>query len=233
MKRFYKTVRAEPAEGGGWRILLDGREVKTPARRTLVAPARALADAVVAEWEGQGEEVKPATMPLTRALNSALDRVEPERDAVLADLAGYAGSDLLCYRAESPEELVARQRAAWDPLLDWAREVHGLRLTLTEGVMPVAQPDGTGTRARALLEPLDAARIAALHAFVTITGSFVLGLAVIHRRIGWEQAWTLSTLDEDWQAGLWGRDAEAEARAARRRAEMETAGRLLDLLDAG
>jgi len=229
-KRFYKTVdvRGEPS---GWLVLLDGKPVKTPGARALAAPTRALAEAVADEWRAQSETITPDAMPLTKALNTALDRVAAQRKALADELAKYAGSDLLCYRAAAPAALASRQQGAWDPWLDWAAERFGARLIVTAGVAPVEQPPEALARLRAAVAAHDEHRLVALHAGITITGSAVLGLAFAARALSAEAAYGLAHVDEDYQAEFWGRDAEAESVRARRLEELSVARRYLDLLD--
>lgn len=210
---------------GGVAIRLDGRGVRTPAKRPLVLPTAALAEAIAAEWAAQRGEVRPATMPLARLANSALDKVAPQRAEVAALLASYGGTDLLCYRAEGPEALVQRQSEAWGPLLDWAAATFGARLTVTVGVIPVAQDPAALEALAAPVTRADPFTLAALHDLVAITGSLVLGLAVQAGRLAAAEAFALSRLDEDWQIALWGEDAEAADAAARKAADMQSAGR--------
>ncbi|WP_102106797.1 ATP12 family chaperone protein [Oceaniglobus roseus] len=215
-KRFWTDVTVEDA-GTGWTIRLDGRPVKTPLKAEVVVPTRPLAEAMADEWRAQGERIDPLSMPVTRSANAALDKVAPQRAAVEEMIAAYAGSDLLCYRAATPLALAERQARHWTPLLDWAAERHGAPLAITEGVMPVAQPaESLAALARAM-EPMSAFQIAAFHDLVGLSGSYVLGLAVAERHLSGENAWSLSRLDEDWQAEQWGRDEEAEEAAAIKR----------------
>lgn len=225
-KRFWTEV-AVVAEEGGFLIRLDGRPVKTPGKRALGLPSAALAEGVAEEWRAQESHLDPATMPLTRIANAVLDAVVDRRDEVAADAVRYAGSDLLCYRAEAPERLVARQTAGWDPLLDWVEEIHGARLMVAEGVVHVAQ-DGDALRAlRARVDALDVWSLASLHVVTTLTGSFVVALALLEGRLDRDEAWTLAHIDETWQAELWGSDWEAEARLVARRREFDAAARVM------
>ena len=228
-KRFWKEATVV-ADGTGWAVRLDGRAVKTPAKAALVVPTRALAQAIAAEWDAQHGVVKPATMPMTRAANSAIDKVAVQFDAVAAMLADYGGTDLLCYRAEGPADLVARQAAAWDPLLDWAAKAHGARLAVTCGVLPVAQDAAALDRLGAALRRHDPFALTALHDLVAISGSLVLGLAVAQHRLTAAEAWDASRIDETWQAEQWGRDDEAAAMEAAKRQAMLDAERFLGLL---
>jgi chaperone required for assembly of F1-ATPase len=217
-KRFWTRAEATPAEQG-WEVRLDGRSVRTPARAPLVLPALPLAEAIAEEWDAQTDLVDPASMPMTRAANSAIDKVTPQRAAVAAMLADYAGTDMLCYRADSPAELAAQQAAAWDPFLDWAADRFGARLVVTVGVVPVAQPPEALERLAAEVDRLDPFALTAFHDLVALSGSLVLGLAAISGRASGEELWDVSRIDEDWQARLWGVDDEAAEAAARRRAD--------------
>lgn len=229
MKRFYKAAATEPREDG-FAIALDGRPMRTPAQAPLVVPGRALAEAVAAEWQAQGDEIRPHEMPLTRAANSAIDRVGPEHGAVAAMVAGYGETDLICYRATHPEALAAQQAAAWDPLIDWAGAALGAALTRSAGVMPVAQPPESLARLRAAVEAHDPWRLTALHELVVLSGSLVIGLAISHGWVEAEEGWSLGRIDEDWNIAQWGEDDEAAAQAARRKRDFLAAARLLDLV---
>lgn len=216
MKRFYKTVSlaADPA---GQAIQLDGRGVKTPARAPLVLPTPALADAVAAEWDAQGDRVDPRTMPLTGLANAAIDRVAPDRAAFARGIALYAETDLLCYRAADPEELVARQLAEWDPLLAWARARYDIAFEVVAGIVHRAQPAATIARLTDAVLARDAFALAAFSPLTTIGGSLVTVLALAEGAIDPDGAFAATHLDELWQAEKWGEDALAlEAREARR-----------------
>lgn len=223
-KRFWTAASVVPAEGG-FAVHLDGRPVKTPARTPLVLPTEAMAAEIASEWDAQKDLVRPETMPFTRMANSALVKVPAVVEGVVDEIARYGGTDLLCYRAQSPETLVRRQAEGWDPLLDWAEATFGARLAVTSGVIPVPQPAEALARLRAAVAVEDAFRLTALHELVAITGSLVLGLAVARGRLTPEAGFALSRLDEDWQAELWGVDDEAAAAAAVRRADLITAAR--------
>jgi chaperone required for assembly of F1-ATPase len=231
-RRFWKSVSVEAAPQG-WTVLLDGRPLRTPAKAELVAPNAAAAQACAAEWAAQGERFDPRTMPVTRALNTAIDRIAPQRAAVIDEIAGYGGSDLLCYRAPSPAELAARQAAAWDSWLAWARETLGADLICAEGVMHVAQPPTTMARLHAAVAARSAFELAALHDLCALSGSLVLGLAVEAAALDPTDAWRISRIDEDWQVEQWGEDAEAAEAAALKRADFEAAARLAALLRQG
>jgi chaperone required for assembly of F1-ATPase len=233
LKRFYKAVTvAEPGAQGpdGFRILLDGKTVRTPAKAVLAVPARALAAAIAAEWEAQREHIDPATMPLTKLVNSAIDGVRGREAVVREDIAKYAASDLLCYRASSPEPLAHRQAELWDPVLAWSRDELGLPLVVVEGIMPVAQPEAATAALARALAGYNAFALAALHVMTTLTGSALLALAHARGRLDVEAAWAAAHVDEDWQIAKWGEDTEAKARRQRRWAEMQAASRLLALM---
>ena len=220
-KRFWTAAGVEAVEGG-YTVRLDGRPVKTPAKAPLVVPTEAMARAIAAEWDAQEGTIKPETMPLTRAANSAIDKVAPMRDAVIAELAGYGGTDLLCYRAPDPQELIDRQQTEWGPLIDWAATALQAPLNVTHGVVPVAQPQDSLQRLHAGVASFTDAELAGLHDLVAISGSLVLALAVTSGRLAPDTAFTLSRLDNIWQAEQWGTDEEeAELEAIRRAAFLQ------------
>jgi chaperone required for assembly of F1-ATPase len=228
-KRFYASAGVEEREDG-FVLTLDGKPMRTPARAPLALPNRALADAVAAEWQAQGERIDPAEMPVTRIVNSAIDGVMGNRGAVIDEIVKYAATDLLCYRAEGPETLVQRQREAWDPLLDWARDELGSPLNHVDGIMFVAQPDASLRAVREAVHGYDPFGLAALHVITTLTGSAVLALAVARRRLEPESAWAAAHLDENFQIERWGVDEEAQARRAAQWREMDAAARVLTLI---
>lgn len=227
-KRFYTAVTVAERDGG-WCVLLDGRPVRTPARRPQHLPTSDLAAAVAAEWETQADVIDPARMPLTRIINSAIDAVTGREPEVAADVVKYAGSDLLLYRAEGPAALVARQAAHWDPVVRWAEGRFGGRFILAEGVMPVTQPEKTLQSVARAVAGYSALSVAALHVMTTTTGSALLALAHAEGAISAAAAWAAAHVDEDHQIELWGADAEAEARRASRQADMQAASRILAL----
>lgn len=207
-KRFWKDVNVIEQDGG-FAIQLDTRAVKTPAKAALTVPTRAMAEAIAKEWDAVTEKVDPNVMPFTRSANAAIDKVAMQFDEVAKLLAAYGGSDLLCYRAETPDALVQRQNDGWDPLLDWAHETYGARLKATVGIMPIEQDE---TALSVLTAPLFEAtpfELAALHDLIAMSGSFVLALCVTQRRLSPQQAWDLSRIDEDWQIEQWGADEDA------------------------
>ncbi|GEO80541.1 ATP12 family chaperone protein [Pararhodospirillum oryzae] len=227
-RRFYKTVAVAPEETG-FGLRLDGKPVRTPTRLPLVAPTPALAEAMAGEWRAQGDTIEPETMPLTALANTALDRVMPAQEAVIAALVRYGDTDLLCYRAAEPPDLVARQDAAWPPLLAWAAETLGIRLEVTRGLMPTPQPAGSLKRLEASLAALDPWTLTVAQALTAITGSVILGLAVAHRRLEATEAFRISQIDDLFQAERWGEDAEATARHRVLEADARAAGHFLAL----
>lgn len=228
-KRFYAEAGVADAGEGLFRIELDGRPVRTPGRRLLAVPSRPLAEALAREWAAQGEQIDPMTMPMTQLTNSALDGVENAREAVAAEIVRYAGSDLLCYRADAPQQLVARQAEHWDPLLDWARETLGAGFILSEGVRFVSQPDRSLQAIRRSL-PEDSFRLAALNLMTTLSGSALVAIAVWHQRLAPEAAWYAVHIDEATQEEAWGADAEAMLRRDIRYRDFEAASEYLRLL---
>lgn len=229
MKRFYKEAAiAETPEGLG--ITLDGRPVRTPGRAPLTLPTRALADAIVTEWAGQGEQIDPRSMVLTGLANAAIDRVAPDPASFAAGLAAYGESDLLCYRADGPAPLVQRQADAWDPLLDWAAKRHDIAFVTVAGIMHAPQHALTIERLAAATAARDTFALAGLSPLVTISGSLVAALALAEGAFDAEAVWTAVTVDERWQAEQWGEDALAQQAEAARRRDFLTAARFLELL---
>ncbi|ACK51040.1 ATP12 ATPase [Methylocella silvestris BL2] len=235
-RRFYSHAAAAPCASSGegaFALLLDGRPARTPARNPLALPTLEAAEAIAAEWERQQELIDPGQMPLTRIANSAIDGVSNEMDATIADIAQFGGSDLICYRAGEPEALALAEAAAWDPMLNFAREKLGARLICAQGVNYVEQPEPArravlqAVREIARPEAGGAFALAALHVMTTLTGSALLALAVAHGALTAEEAWAAAHVDEDYQMQLWGADEAALARRARRWSEMEAAARLL------
>ncbi|WP_410218812.1 ATP12 family chaperone protein [Paracoccus sp. (in: a-proteobacteria)] len=231
-RRFWTTASTRAAEGG-WEVRLDDRKLRTPGKQALVLPTEALAEAVAAEWRAQENEILPHTMPLTRAANSAVEKVAPQRDDVVRMLAEYGGTDLLCYRATEPEALIEQQAEGWDPLVDWAAVELRAPLRITHGVIPVEQDAAALQRLHAQVAALDLYGLTALHDLVTIPGSLVLGLAVIRGRITGGEAHQLSRIDEEFQMERWGEDEEAREAAAGRLVAIEWAERLWQLSRTG
>ena len=226
-KRFYKQAQITDRQGGVG-ISLDGRPVLTPRRRAFVAPTRALAAAIAAEWDAQGENIDPREMPLTRLANAVIDAVSENPAPVAAEIAKYLGNDLLFYRAETPEKLVGRQSQAWDPVLAWAREVFGANFKSTQGVVHVTQPN-EAVEALQNAIPRDPWRLAAVSSITTLTGSALLALAIAQGAIDIDTAWAAAHVDEDWQMTQWGRDQLALERRAFREAEFRAAASVLNL----
>jgi chaperone required for assembly of F1-ATPase len=227
-KRFYERAHVAETDGGGAQILLDGKPVKTPARNALAAPTRALADAIAAEWDAQKDVVDPASMPLTRLANSAIDAVSNAAVPVADEVAEYLGTDLLCYRADAPAGLIDKQSVAWDPVLAWAREQFGARFALAQGVVHVPQPREAIAAVRAAI-PGDPWRLAAVSSITTLTGSALLALALAHDALDARTAWAAAHVDEDWQVSQWGKDDLALERRAFREAEFRAAVTVLKL----
>ncbi len=193
----------------GFTVDLDNRPIRTPLKAPLVVPSHAMAEAIAAEWMAQDSEIKPLTMPVTRSVNAAIDKVRSQKDEVVALLAAYAETDLLCHRAEQPQELTIRQEQAWRPPLAWIEQQLGVSLVVTKGVLPVPQPAESLAIVHRHIGRFDIFSLTALHDLITISGSAVLGLAVIEGQLSSNDAWTVSRIDEDFQAELWGQDEEA------------------------
>jgi chaperone required for assembly of F1-ATPase len=232
MKRLYREV-AVTAHPEGYGVALDGRWVNTPAGAALVIPARALAEAIAEEWSAQSEHVVPSTMPLTQLTATALDRVTAARAGMIDQLVRYGETDLLCYRATEPSDLVSRQTAMWQPMIDWIEAHHAVRLEVAHGLMPRPQPAAALAALRAALEPLGVLHLTGLSAATEAAGSVVLALALLARRLSAEEAWALSLLDETFQIERWGEDHEAARRRAELRADLVAVGRFLELIGAG
>jgi chaperone required for assembly of F1-ATPase len=228
-RRRFWTKAAPRAEPEGWSVLLDDRPLRTPAKAPLVLPTEALARAVAGEWQAQDDEIEPLSMPHTRSANTAIDRVAPQHDEVVEIVAAYGETDLICHRAEGPDTLSLRQAEAWDPLLDWARSGLQAPLTVTTGIVPVAQPAGSLAALGDRVAAEDAFGLAALHDLVALSGSLVIGLAAIDGVLPVEELWRRSRIDETWQESQWGVDEEAAAAATRRREDFLHAARFYGL----
>ncbi len=226
MKRFYKEAAAEPGDGA-FVVALDGKSVRTPGKQPLRVPTRRMADAIAAEWRDQGDEIVPVSMPLTRLANSALDSTAPNRAQVIDQVSAYGGADLLCYRAEEPADLIERQSAEWQPVLDWLGAAHGATLTVTSGILPVAQPPAALAAIVTVVAAFDDFRLTGLHAATAAAGSVALGLALATGRIDADAAWRAAHLDELYQEGRWGGDAEAASRREALRGEIAAAARFM------
>jgi chaperone required for assembly of F1-ATPase len=230
-KRFWREASAVE-DAAGFAIALDGRLVRTPAKAPLVVPTRALARDIAAEWDAQDDKVRPETMPFTRTANSAIDKVAHQRAEVAAMLAEYGDSDLVCYRAEGPEGLVARQAQAWDPVLDWLAAQHGARLVPRSGVIHAAQDAQALQRLAERVHALDPFALAAFHDLVALTGSLALAFAAAEDWRDPGEIWDMSRIDEVWQEDHWGPDDDARATAALRRGAFLSAKAFWDALRA-
>lgn len=227
VKRFYDKVTVEKRDDG-FVVLLDGRPVRTPGKNIVVLPFEAAAEIVREEYDAQVEKIDPVTMPATRLVNTAIDGVAADTQAVVDDIVRYASSDLLCYRADGPDALVVRQATAWDPVLDWAKIGLGARFVLGEGIIHVSQPrEAVDAVARHLAGRSEPLRVAALHLMTTLTGSALLALAVEAGELDAEAAWAAAHVDETWNAEQWGEDYEAAARNRARWVDFGAAVRLL------
>ena len=207
-KRFWDNAAVSETDGG-FGVGLDGRPVRSPAKTPLIVPTLALAEEIAAEWQAQHDVIDPRSMPFTRSANAALDKVAPQFEEVAGLIADYGGTDLLCYRADHPQELIDRQAAQWDPVLDWAAVALGVRLRVGTGVMHVSQDQAALDRLAAQVRVLDPFRLTAFHDLVGLSGSLILGFAVTEGFRGADEAWSLSRIDEKWQAEKWGEDEEA------------------------
>ena len=228
-KRFYKSVTCAE-KNGLYSILLDDRPISTPARAPLAVPIKNLADLMVQEWDAQVEEIDPETMPMTKRANTAIDRVKGREKEVVADIVSYAGADLLCYRAESPQGLVENQCALWDPILAWVKDELGAPLNVQTGISHIEQPSESLAAISNGLKDLDCFALTPLHTMTTLTGSALLVLAHIRERLNPEDVWSATHVDEDWQISKWGEDAEAQARRVLRRTEFDDDVKFLKLV---
>ena len=229
MKRFHNQAGVI-ATGAGFAVQLDGRGVKTPAGRKLEVPTERLAQAIAVEWDAQDGEIRPHTMPLTQLASTALDRVGPERAAIIEQMIAYAGTDLLCYRAQSPSDLVEKQTQAWQPVLDWCQTRLDAGLVTTTGLVAVDQPAAALAALRVKLRSYDVWRLTVVQAACAASGSLVLALALAEGRLDGEECFAVSTIDEAHQIALWGDDAEAAERRALLRRDIVAAAELLGLL---
>lgn len=215
-KRFWTDV--DLVEGdAGWEVTLDGRVLKTPGKVTLVLPTRALADQVAEEWRAVDGLIDPGAMPWTRSANSAIEKVVAQRAEVEDHLAGYAMTDLVCYRADGPQSLVERQAAVWDPLIDWVSDAYGVTFSVTSGVMPISQPDELRSRLVSVMADMNSFELTGFHDLVTLSGSYVIALCAVAERDSREALWSASRVDEDFQSEQWGVDEEAAEEATLRK----------------
>jgi len=228
MKRFYKNAVVNEM-GGGYGIELDGHRIQTPRNSTFIVETRKIADAVATEWADQGDEIVAENMPMLRLANTAIDMIAPQRGAVVDNLVGYGSTDLLCYRVDSPAELVRRQNELWSPWLAWARDQHDAELKTTIGIGHISQSEDALVALRAVVNRHDFMELASLNDLVTISGSLVLGLAVSDGALDVATAWEAIRVENDFQAEKWGEDAGAAAHAARLFEEFENAALFLTL----
>ena len=224
-KRFYKEVSVGEEQGAsGFSILLDGRKVKTPGRRTLILPTHNAADIVAQEWRDQEDKIDPAIMPATRLVNTACDAIVEDPQAVIEDMLKFASSDLLCYRAYEPAGLVDKQREHWDPILDWAATKLGAHFETTQSLVQIPQPKtAVAAISQTLKQWPDPISIAALHTFTNLTGSIILAIAIASKNITAPGAWECAHVDENWNASKWGEDYESKKRMDIRRIELMSA----------
>lgn len=229
MKRFYKDVSVSPVDGA-FAISLDGRPMKTPQRNPLAVPASGLADAIAAEWAAQGEDIIPASMPLTGLAQGALDQVDNERERIVSRIAAFADSDMLYYRADQGQQaLIDHQAEHWDPLLDWARHRYDVGFNLIHGIRYEPQPVETIMHLASVVEAQDGFTVAAMLSLVGLSGSLIATLALVERAYDADTLWPLVNLEELWQEQQWGRDDQAVVARGIKQAEFQAAARFLEL----
>nr|WP_142848683.1 ATP12 family protein [Telmatospirillum sp. J64-1] len=229
MKRFYKQAGVAEAEGG-FAVTLDGRSVRTPMGQPLTLPSRGLAEAIAEEWGAQAQEVAPETMPCMQLASTALDRIEAQKDEIIGQLMKYAGTDLLCYRADQPQELIKRQDILWQPLLDWVAARWGVQMAVTRGIIPVEQSPEAIDSLRQVVLAYDNWQLSALQSATAAAGSLIIALALVEGRLSAAEAFAVSQVDETWQIEQWGEDPEATRRRAALEADVHGAARFLSLL---
>jgi chaperone required for assembly of F1-ATPase len=229
MRRFYQRADILPASGG-YGLALDGKPIKTPAKRDLTVPTAALARAIAAEWNAQAGDIRPSEMALTQIANTAIDRVGPQRPLIVPQIAEYAGTDLVCYRATRPPELSTRQQAVWQPLVDWAVLRYDAPLEITAGVIPIPQPAASLQTLAAAVGEHDDFTLAALMVATAACGSLVIALALAEGRIAADEAFAASQLDESFQIEAWGEDSEQTERRHALAHDIAAAAQFLDLL---
>ena len=220
IKRFYKKATLK-GKAAPFCVMLDGRPVKTPMRQPLCVTSRAMGRAIVREWNDQEVFIEPETMPVTKYTNTAIDRVEPRRKAIIDEIVAFAASDLICYRAESPAGLVQRQAEIWDPVIEWVKSEYGLAFTTVAGIVYASQPDETLAKTWKLLEQKSSFELVAIHELANLLGSTLLTLALVGGKLTKEQTWAAAHIDEDWNLELWGTDEDTEKRRAARLKEFE------------
>ncbi len=227
-KRVYKSVSVTDA-AGAFSIALDDKSLHTPGRAILATACEALAVAIAAEWDAQKETIDPATMPLTKLLNTAIDRVAPFRNDVVSELLRYVDTDMLCYRAEAPDSLVERQEKVWQPVLDWLAEAHIVALQVGQGMMPLSQSKNDISRTGEVLMARDDLNLTAVQAAAALTGSLALALALAEAHLTGEEVFAAAQLDETWQMERWGEDGEAMERRKNLQSDLRAAERFLAL----
>jgi chaperone required for assembly of F1-ATPase len=230
-KRFWTDATVEP-QAGGFTVLLDGRGVKTPAKATLLLPTAQMGEAIAAEWQAQTDKIDPMTMPFTRAANAAIDKVAVQHAEVADMIAAYGDSDLICYRAESPVELVERQAQVWDPLVEWSKTALGAPLEVHSGIIHKPQDPKSVAVLRAKTHDMSAFQLAAFHDLVSLSGSLIIGFAAAAHLQNGKDLWAASRVDEDWQMELWGEDEDALALAETKRVAFVNALTFYDLASA-
>ncbi len=218
MKRFWKNVAVEQADGG-WRVTLDGRPIKTQGGAPQIVPTEALAELLAAEWRAQGEEIDPAAFPARDIADYAIDMVAPDPAAIAAKLMRYGETDTLCYRADPDEPLHKRQWAEWEPVVTAFEAREDVRMERVSGIVHKPQPAATLARLEARLAALDPFTLAALEVLTSLSASLTIGLSSIEPDADLEALWNAAELEEAWQVELWGSDWEAEERRQRRRAD--------------
>lgn len=229
-KRFWETTSVTMTDDG-WVITLDGRAIKTPAGQTVALSSQKLAEKVGEEWKAQEDKINPVTMPYFRYVVTAIDRVTPQRSDIISQLVRFSANDMLCYRDPVQLELAAEQHRRWNPMLEWAASQHGIKLETGAGVMPIKQADDTLKTAEGLLTDKDDFRLAGLYNLISLSGSFIIGVAIEQGRVAAEEGFDLAFLDELWQAQKWGSDTEADDRRKMIKQNMIEASAYLSLLD--
>ena len=230
MKRFYQTVTVAVLETG-FTVTLDDKPMRTPNKARLIVPTRALAEAIAEEWQTQEETVRVPDLHLTRLANTAIDRVSALHDETVATIIAYGRTDLLCHRVNTPLELAEKQRLVWQPLLDWLARTYDAPLSVTADIVPANQPAASIDALRLAVSKLDTLRLTALAETTGLSGSIVLGLALLDGKLSPDAAFDAAQLEETYQMERWGEDAEAAARRASLRIELRAASRFARLLD--
>jgi chaperone required for assembly of F1-ATPase len=228
-RRVYKTASFAANDGGLFAVLLDGKPALTPLRKPLASKARTLAEAVAAEWDAQDPHIDPETMPLTRLLATEIDRITPQREAVIGNLLTFIDADSICYRAGHPADLCERQRVTWQPVTDWLLREKDIALAATEGLMPATQAPGTAQRMRKALESLNDTQLTAFQAAASLTNSLALAFALVHKNLTAASTFAAAFLDEIYQVEKWGEDTEAHNRRQRIAGDLAAIERYLAL----